>query len=99
MKGLRWWIIGYFIAVGVTFLAPLASGSPDGLERVAEDRGFIERALDASYQVIPDYVFPGVSNEALATIIAGIVGVTIVYGLVFGLAYLAYKRNAAAQRA
>ena len=84
---LRWWALGYIIAVAVTLLAPLASGSPDGLERVAGDLGFIERAQDAPYAVIADYAIPGVQNEALATILAGVIGVTVVYALVAGSIY------------
>ena len=86
-----WWIAGYFIALAVTLLAPLASGSPDGLERVAEDQGFIDTARDAPYSVIADYVFPGIENEAVATILAGVIGVTIIYLLLVGGTYLAYR--------
>jgi len=32
-------------AVALALLSPLASGAPDGLERVAEDLGFAGRAL------------------------------------------------------
>ena len=92
-------IIGYVIAVAVTLLAPLASGSPDGLERVAEDRGFIETALDAPYSIIPDYSLPGVENEAVATILAGLIGVTIVYLLFAGFAFLVYRAAANRGRA
>ena len=88
---LRWWVAGYFIALAVALLSPLASGSPDGLERVAEDKGFLARAEDAPYAVIADYVLPGIENEALATILAGIIGTTIVYALVGGAAYLALR--------
>ncbi|RME37788.1 MAG: cobalamin biosynthesis protein CbiM, partial [Thermoflexia bacterium] len=75
---------------------PLASPHPDGLERVAEDLGFIERAQEPFYEVIPDYVFPGISNEALATIAAGVVGTLIVYGVAVGLAALFRRRERAA---
>jgi cobalt/nickel transport system permease protein len=78
----------------VTLLAPLASPHPDGLERVAEDLGFIQAARDAPYQVIPDYVLPGISNEALATVAAGIVGTLIVAGVAFAVARI--RREAAA---
>ena len=88
---LRWWIAGYVIALAVVLLSPLASGSPDGLERVAGDKGFLERAEDAPYGVIADYVFPGIQNEAVATILAGIVGTTMVYVLVAGAAYLGLR--------
>lgn len=87
---IRWWVVGYVIAVAVTLLAPLASGSPDGLERVAEDAGFIERAQDAPYAIIADYVVPGIQNEGLATILAGVIGVTVIYALVAGSMYGLY---------
>ena len=89
----NWWIIGLVLAIAVAFLSPLASGWPDGLERVAEDAGFIHKAQDAPYQLIPDYVFPGVSNEAVATILAGIVGTLIVFGLSYGTAYVLHRRE------
>jgi hypothetical protein len=92
---LRWWIVGYFLAMAVVLLSPFASGSPDGLERVAEDKGYIETAQDAPYQIIADYVFPGIANEAVATILAGWIGVTIVYLMIVGLAYLMHRRTAA----
>ena len=88
---LRWWIIGYFLALAVALLSPLASSQPDGLERIAEDEGFLGKAEDAPYGVIADYVLPGIENEALATILAGLIGVTIVYLLVAGLAFIAYR--------
>ena len=83
--------------MAVTLLAPIASPHPDGLERIAEDQGFIEAAEDAPYEIIPDYVLPGLPNEALATIAAGILGTLIVAGVAFGVARL--RRQVAAQPA
>jgi cobalt/nickel transport system permease protein len=94
--GLSWAAVGLALAVAVTLLAPLASPHPDGLERIAEDQGFIAAAEDAPYEIIPDYVLPGVPNEALATIAAGIVGTLIVAGVAFGVARL---RQVAPQKA
>jgi len=90
----KWWIVGLLIALAVTLISPLASAWPDGLERVAEDKGFIEDAQDAPYEVIPDYVLPGVGNEAVATILAGIVGTLVVFGLAYGLGVLLRRREA-----
>jgi cobalt/nickel transport system permease protein len=95
--GMRWAIVGLALALAVTLLAPLASPHPDGLERVAEDAGFIETARDAPYEIIPDYVLPGISNEALATIAAGIVGTLIVAGVALVVARL--RRQATPQSA
>lgn len=86
--GMRWVWGGLGIALVLALLSPLASPYPDGLERVAEDLGFIERAQEPLYEVIPDYAFPGISNEALATIAAGVVGTLLVYGVAVGLAAL-----------
>jgi len=90
---LKWWIVGLLIALAVTLISPLASAWPDGLERVAEDKGFVEDAQDAPYEVIPDYVFPGIGNEAMATILAGIVGTLVVFGLAYGLGVLLRRRE------
>ena len=84
----KWWLISLMVCLAVACISPLASSSPDGLERVAEDRGFIEMGQDAPYQVIADYVFPGIANEALATILAGIVGTLVLFGAAYGLAWL-----------
>jgi ABC-type Fe3+ transport system permease subunit len=91
----RIWLYALLLALAVALLSPLASSHPDGLERVAEDQGFIEQAQDAPFEVIPDYVLPGVGNEALATILAGVIGALLVAGLTWGLARLARRSHAA----
>ncbi len=96
LRGARLWAAGYVIAIALVMLAPFASGSPDGLERVAEDSGFMSAALSAPYSVISDYQLPGVQNEAVATALAGVVGVTVVYLLVAGCAYLLHRRRTGA---
>ncbi len=87
------WIGALIVALAVTLFSPLASPHPDGLERVAEDQGFIERAQDAPYEVIPDYAFPGIQNEAVATIVAGLLGTLLVGGLAYGLARVARRHS------
>lgn len=96
LRGARLWAAGYVIAIALVMLAPFASGSPDGLERVAEDSGFMSAALSAPYAIISDYQLPGVQNEAVATALAGVVGVTVVYLLVAGCAYLLHRRRTGA---
>lgn len=71
------------IAAGVSFLA---SSSPDGLEHVAESLGFLpESGPVFTASPIPDYVVPGLSNETLAGILAGLVGLVLTGLLVAGL--------------
>ena len=91
---LKWWHIGLLIALGLAIISPLASPWPDGLERVAEDKGFIDAALGPAFEVIPDYLLPGVGNEALATILAGLIGTLILFGLSYGLGTLLRRREA-----
>ena len=83
----KWWLIALVFCLALVLLAPLASSAPDGLERVAEDVGFIELAQEAPFSLIADYVFPGLENEALATILAGIVGTLVLFGIAYGLAW------------
>ncbi len=84
----KWWLVGLVACLALACLSPLASSSPDGLERVAEDKGFIGLAGESPFQIIADYVFPGIGNEALATILAGIIGTLILFGVVYALAWL-----------
>jgi hypothetical protein len=58
------------------------------LEWVAEQKGFLDTARGPFYNVIPDYIFPGISNEAFATILAGIIGLFIVFGVALAVAYM-----------
>lgn len=82
------WIFGLGIALFLAILSPLASTHPDGLEWVAKQKGFLDMARAPLFKIIPDYVFPGMRNEALATIAAGILGTLLVFGVAFSVAYL-----------
>ncbi|HSI99930.1 MAG TPA: PDGLE domain-containing protein [Patescibacteria group bacterium] len=77
-----WWVAGglAIAAIVVVVAAFLASGDPDGLERVAEDIGFIGAGEDSPFTVIADYVFPGVDGP-MATILAGLLGIAVVFAL------------------
>ena len=97
--GLRWIAAGLVVALLLTLISPLASPYPDGLERVAENLGFIDAARGAPYEVVPDYAVPGISNGSLATIAAGVAGTIIVFGIAVGLAALFRRRESEAPRA
>ena len=88
-----WWVAGLAIAaLVVVVLAPLASSDPDGLERVASDQGFVDRAQDALYSLIPDYAIPGIDGN-LSRILAGLVGIAIVFGLMLLLGRVLARRR------
>jgi len=87
-------LVGITIAVVVAVsAAAFASGEPDGLERVAEDKGFDELAQEPGYEILPDYTTPGIDNEVLSTTIAGIVGIVVVAALTIGLGKLLQARR------
>jgi ABC-type Fe3+-siderophore transport system permease subunit len=93
--GRWWWLGGLAIAVVVVVvLAPLASPDPDGLESVAGQQGWLQTALGPVYDLIPDYRIPGLDGH-LSTIVAGLIGVAIVFLLVLGLGWLLRRRRAA----
>jgi|SRR4249919_2509925 PDGLE domain len=88
---------GVFIAVALAFavglglaVSPYASSNPDGLEKVADEKGFLEKGRLHEIQdeaPIPDYAFPGIDNARLATGMAGFVGVLGIFVVAGGLAY------------
>jgi cobalt/nickel transport protein len=90
----QFYIGGLLIAVAIALLlSPFASRSPDGLERVAQDKGFLERGKGKPVvgAPIPDYAIPGVKREWLSTALAGISGVLFTFGVVYGLGNLLKK--------
>jgi cobalt/nickel transport protein len=94
-RNLRLFLIaGLLVAAGLALgVSGFASSSPDGLERVAEDEGFLSTARDHLFADGPlaDYAVKGVGNERLSTGLSGLIGVLITFGL--GLALFALVRS------
>ncbi len=76
--GKGWIVAGAAIVLITAILAPLASTNPDGLERVANNLGFIHAAREAPFQILPDYTIPILGETPLSTILAGLIGATLV---------------------
>ena len=94
---------GGFVAVGlavalalVIFVAPLANSNPDGLERVAEDQGFIATAEESAVVDSPlaDYGVAGVENDRTGTVVAGLIGTVLVFAVGTG-ALIVFRRKRA----
>ena len=85
------WIFGLGIALALAVLSPLASTHPDGLIWVAKQQGFLAAARAPLYKIIPSYIFPGIHNKSLATIVSGILGALLVFGVALGVAH--FRRN------
>jgi hypothetical protein len=85
---------GLLVAVGLALVVSgFASSSPDGLEKVAEDKGFLESARDHLFADGPlaGYAVKGVGNQRLSTGLSGLIGVLITFGL--GMALFALVRS------
>jgi cobalt/nickel transport system permease protein len=83
--GLGWAVVGLLIALAVVVISPLASADPDGLERVAEDMGFLAAGQASPYEIIPDYTIPFLGETPLSTIVAGAIGVLVVLAIIYML--------------
>jgi cobalt/nickel transport protein len=87
-----WWFLGIGLLVVLAVagvLSGFAAGDPDGLERVAIDKGFDETATNHALADFPlaDYTVDGVDNERLSTGLAGVIGVVITLSLSGALFY------------
>jgi hypothetical protein len=95
MRRLHLVLAGLAIAVVVVVAAAfLASPDPDGLERVAGEQGFGDAGQGAPFEIIADYVVPGLDGP-LATIAAGLIGIVVVFGLVWLIGRVLAGRRAA----
>jgi hypothetical protein len=93
-------VLALAVAIGLaTAVSPLASPSPDGLEKVARDQGFLHEGRPAGVQKrapVSGYAFPGVEDPRLATGLAGFTGTLLVFAAGFGLARVTVRRRSVA---
>ena len=76
--------------------SPLASLSPDGLERVAADKGFVQKAAEAPvwrHAPAPEYAIPGLTREGVSTALAGLAGTLLTFAAGWLLAKWAARRR------
>lgn len=75
-------------------LSLLASSSPDGLEKVADDTGFADTAVDGATAGSPlaDYQ-AGFVDGPFGQTLAGVIGVLITLALFYGLVRLLRRRE------
>ena len=93
----KFYLVFLLVTIGLAGIVSFyASSSPDGLEKVAEDVGFIETAKDHSLDnsALADYGVAGIENERLSVGIAGILGV-VATGLLMYLIikFISRKKN------
>jgi hypothetical protein len=91
-ENVRLFVVGGLLVAAALalFVSPFASSDPDGLERVANDKGFATSERDHALKDGPvaDYAFRGVDDERIGTGLAGLIGVIFTFGictLLFGV--------------
>lgn len=80
-----WVAGGLVVSLIVAVFSFAASSSPDGLERVAEDHGFIAQAQAPLYNLLPDYTIPFIGDERLSGIVAVVLGTVLVFAIALGI--------------
>jgi cobalt/nickel transport system permease protein len=86
-------VAGLIITAATVSLASLfASTSPDGLEKIATDLGFINTSQAAPFELFADYSIPGFDGVA-GTALAGVIGVLVVLLVIVLLNRLASARK------
>ena len=92
--------LGLSLVIAV-FLSPLASRNPDGLDRVAQDQKFEEKAAKDEEivanklpfaSIFAEYSLRGVP-EAIATPLAGLLGTLATFGIAWGIGKIVIKGN------
>ncbi len=90
---------GLILSLGLAlFVSPFASAWPDGLEKVAETLGFLDRAVEAPLVAspIPDYEMPAVGSAGAATALAGSAGTVVAFLLAWILGRVLLPARSAA---
>lgn len=93
---------GLAVALGLAFfVSPLASSSPDGLEKVAAEQGIDAGSSKnvASNAPLANYSTTGVDNARLSTGIAGVAGTGLTLALGYGVLALARRSRPREPRA
>jgi cobalt/nickel transport protein len=99
-KQSKFLIAGFVLSLVLAgVVSNFASSSPDGLEKVAEDIGFLDSAKDHTYADGPlaDYGVKGIQNERLSTGTAGVIGVIATAGVSTGLFFVLRRKSGASK--
>lgn len=95
----KWIVLLVITLVTAGVLSPWASPHPDGLERVAEDNGFIDQAGALhEWAPIPDYEVAGIPWTTVRVGLAGVIGsgimVAVLWASMKGLSSRRGRANA-----
>jgi len=94
LDGFVWIGLGIALLLAL-FLSPFASTSPDGLEKVAETKGFSGKGEGWKFwkhAPLSDYTLPWIKNEKVSTALSGLIGTLAIFFMVMGIGKLIRKR-------
>ena len=93
-------LIGIATAVALVILvAPNANPNPDGLEKVAVDKGLDTEVRDHAFADGPlaDYGVSGLDNRYVGTWAAGLIGVAATFAIGAGVVYVTRRSRRSSQ--
>ena len=93
LDGFVWIGLGIILILAL-FLSPFASTSPDGLEKVAETKGFAEKGETWKFwkhAPLPDYNIPWIKNEKVSTALSCLIGTLAIFFIALGIGKLIKK--------
>jgi cobalt/nickel transport system permease protein len=95
-----WGLTGAGLALALAlalFGSPFASKAPDGLDKVAEEKGFIQAASEDKVvwtnALFPDYKIKSIESEDVSTSLAGLIGTIIAFGFGFAAIRLTVRSS------
>ena len=91
--GFVWIGLGMALLIAL-FLSPFASTSPDGLEKVAETKGFSEKGEGWTFwkhAPFSDYTLPWMKNKKASTALSGLIGTLAIFLIALGVGKLFKK--------
>lgn len=81
----------FWVSIGIAALAAFfASSHPDGLEKTAEQLGFLAKGA-AWRSLMAGYSVPFISNQMFSTAFAGVAGILIIFCGCVGITRLMRK--------
>ena len=86
-EGFIWIGLGLSLLIAL-FLSPYVSTSPDGLEKVAETKGFKDRGEGWTlwkHAPLRDYTLPWIRNERASKAVSGFIGTLAIFLIGYGM--------------
>ena len=92
-SGFVWLGLGLSLLMAL-FLSPFASSSPDGLEKIAQAKGFSHwEATLWNHAPLRDYTIPWIEDKKMSTAFSGMIGTLSIFLTTLGIGKLLRKKR------